>query len=99
METQGVTTVSYKADEFPAFFTSKSGIKPQIRMDSTKDIAKTMFFNQKLGLNSGILVGVPVPTEEEANNAEISKAIEVSLREAKFCFFPFFFPKFKNQNF
>lgn len=36
----GVTVAAFQTDEFPAFFTSKSGCKAHCRLDSEKDCAK-----------------------------------------------------------
>lgn len=35
LETQGVTVVSFQADDFPAFFTRSSGVPTPRRIDST----------------------------------------------------------------
>ena len=53
--------------------------------------------NMKLGLGSGILIGVPIPAEHAASGALIESAIQRALREARFewftlyTLFPFYF--------
>lgn len=46
-----------------------------------------MFFgietNHRFGIQSGILITVPIPEEEEANGAEIESLIQTALKEAK----------------
>ncbi|KAG2385938.1 hypothetical protein C9374_003087 [Naegleria lovaniensis] len=83
LETQGVTVASYQTDEFPAFFTSKSGCKSHCRLDSPIECAKLISANLQLGLNSGILVAVPIPERLEAKSAQLNRAIEQGLLEAK----------------
>lgn len=38
----------------------------------------------ELGLRNGIVIGVPVPKEQEANSEEVHRAIEAALKEAKY---------------
>ncbi|EFC45503.1 predicted protein [Naegleria gruberi] len=83
LETQGVTVASYQTDEFPAFFTSKSGCKAHCRLDSPLECAKLINSNLQLGLNSGMLVAVPIPENLEAKSGILTKAIEQGLTEAK----------------
>ncbi|KAJ4845975.1 hypothetical protein Tsubulata_000782 [Turnera subulata] len=40
LETQGVCVAAYRTDEFPAFFTAKSGCKAPCRVDSPEDCAR-----------------------------------------------------------
>ncbi|KAJ1569597.1 hypothetical protein HK405_015468 [Cladochytrium tenue] len=80
LETQGVPVVTYGADEFPAFFTPKSGFQSPSRLDTPEDCAALLFAQNRLGLESGILISVPIPEEEAAIdgavlNAAISDAI------------------------
>lgn len=42
LETQGVPVLGYKTDEFPAFFTNKSGVKTPARIDSAREAAQVI---------------------------------------------------------
>ncbi|GJT38967.1 indigoidine synthase A family protein [Tanacetum coccineum] len=66
LETQGVSVVSYQTDDFPAFYTEKSGCK----------------VNRKLDLKTGILIGIPIPKEHSVSGNIIESAIQTALREA-----------------
>jgi pseudouridine-5'-phosphate glycosidase len=81
LETNGVTVASYGTDEFPAFFTSKSGCKAQTRFDDPTECAKTLLANLELNLGSGMVIGVPIPKSEEAKATIVNKAIEKALNE------------------
>ncbi|KAI3928606.1 hypothetical protein MKW98_024207 [Papaver atlanticum] len=83
LETQGVTVASYKTHEFPAFFTETSGCQVPCRVDSPEDCARLIDANLKLGLGSGILIGVPIPKEHAASGRMIESAIQTALKEAR----------------
>jgi pseudouridine-5'-phosphate glycosidase len=83
LETQGVTVASYQTSEFPAFFTSKSGCKSHCQLNDPLSCAKLVHANHELGLNSGMLVAVPIPSSTEAKSDKINEAIQKSLSEAK----------------
>jgi len=80
LETQGVTVISFGTNEFPAFFTKTSGFKSPNRLDTPIDIAGVLYSNQKLRLNSGIVIAVPNNNED---SPEINKAIQDSIEQAE----------------
>jgi pseudouridine-5'-phosphate glycosidase len=63
LETQGVTVAAYGTEEFPAFFTRKSGVKAPLSLDTPLQCAKLVDANGVLGMDSGIVFGIPIPTE------------------------------------
>ncbi|KAL2622100.1 hypothetical protein R1flu_002305 [Riccia fluitans] len=81
LETQGVTVVGYGTEEFPAFFTSKSGSKAPCRADSPEECAAIAETNLKLDLQSGILIGVPIPEQHAAAAELVEAAIQEALQE------------------
>lgn len=83
LETFGVPVVGYKTDEFPAFFTRKSGYGVDYRVDSEEELAKAIKTKWDLGLNGGIVVANPIPEEYEMDKSAIDKAIEEALKEAE----------------
>lgn len=83
LETEGVSVVGYNVDEFPAFFTRQSGVKVPIRLNTPEECAKMLKSNIELKLESGMLVAVPIPLEQEAKIGKISLAIEQSLQESR----------------
>eukprot|EP01080_Neovahlkampfia_damariscottae_P001356 gene1356-11438_t len=82
LETNGVSVIALGSNEFPAFFTRTSGCKAPIRLDTPKDIAKLIKSNHDLNLQSGMMVGVPIPEDQEGKASEINKAIQQALRES-----------------
>jgi len=82
LETAGVPVIGYKASEFPAFFSRKSGSKAPIRLDSTEEIARLIVANEELSMQNGVIVAVPVPEKEAGNHSAIETATKQALKEA-----------------
>lgn len=84
LETQGVAVIGYQTEKFPEFFISDSGYKVSQKLDNANECALLidMTFN-KLKMNNGILITVPVPKEQEADGIKVKIAIEEALKEAE----------------
>lgn len=82
LETEGVSVVAYKTDDFPAFYTEKSGCKAPCQLDSPEDCARMIEVNRKLDLKTGILIAIPIPKEHSVSGNIIESAIQTALREA-----------------
>ncbi|SDY45463.1 pseudouridine-5'-phosphate glycosidase [Proteiniborus ethanoligenes] len=82
LETQGVPVVGFGTDEFPAFYTRKSGYKVDYKVDSEIELAKAIKAKWDLQLKGGLVIGNPIPYEYEMSYEEINKAIENALMEA-----------------
>ncbi len=82
LETKGVPVVVYRGDEFPAFYTSRSGLRAELRMDSAADIAAMLRAKWSLGLSGGVVIANPIPVEYEMPPAVINAAIDKALAEA-----------------
>ena len=83
LETWGVPVLGYRTDDFPAFYTRKSGYAVDCRMESAAEIARMLRAKWEIGLRGGVLVGCPVPEEYAMDEAVIDTAIEKALAEAK----------------
>nr|GMD26354.1 Indigoidine synthase A family protein isoform 1 [Ipomoea batatas] len=83
LETQGVCVAAYRTNEFPAFFTEASGCKAPCRVDTPEDCARLIDASTKLGLQTGILIAVPIPKEHSASGSLIESAIQRALLEAE----------------
>ncbi|KAN0066483.1 hypothetical protein ACQY0O_000577 [Thecaphora frezii] len=82
LETNGVSVQSFNpSGEFPAFYTSSSGLYvPYI--GSTAQAAASILINSQLALGSGQVFGVPIPSSYEAVGNEIQKNVEIAVRES-----------------
>ena len=74
--------VGYGSDEFPAFWSRKSGLAAPIRLDDPADIAALIRARAELRLDGGVLVGNPIPLADEIAANEINPAIEAAVDEA-----------------
>ena len=83
LETHGVPVIGYDTEEFPAFYTRKSGFKVDYRVDTPEDLASAAKVKWDLGLRGGMVIGNPIPTEYEMDYDTINRAIEEALDEAK----------------
>jgi pseudouridine-5'-phosphate glycosidase len=83
LETFGVAVVGYRTDEFPAFFTRKSGCQVPMRLDTAESIAKLMKNSLELNVGRGVLVAVPISEKNEADAIVVERAIEKALKEAE----------------
>ncbi|MBX3000039.1 MAG: pseudouridine-5'-phosphate glycosidase [Caldilineaceae bacterium] len=82
LETYGVTVVGIGTDEFPAFYSRKSGLPVDVRCDSAAEVASIWRAKRGLGLPGGLLVTVPIPEEAEIPAAEIEPVIAQATNEA-----------------
>ena len=83
METLGIPVVTYGQDEFPSFYSSKSGFASPLRLDSTTAIADVLKAKWGLQLNGSVLIANPVPNEFEMNQDAIEQHILKALEAAK----------------
>lgn len=82
LETLGVPVIGYGTDDFPAFYTRKSGFKVPMRVDTPEACAKILKTKWDLKLDGGIIIANPIPEQDEADKEKIDKAIADALKEA-----------------
>lgn len=82
LETHGVTVIGYRTQEFPAFYSRRSGLPVDVCCISPQEVADIWRAKRALGLPGGILVAVPVPAADEIPAAEIEPAITQALTDA-----------------
>lgn len=83
LETAGVPVITVGSDDFPAFYSRKSGFKSDCRIDSPKEIADLISLKYSLGLRGGILVGCPIPEQEEIPFGKMERVIEEALHKCE----------------
>ena len=82
METLGIPVVTFGQEEFPSFYSSKSGFKSPLRLDTTTAIADLLKAKWGLQLNGSVLIANPVPSEFEMNQEVIEEHILKALEAA-----------------
>lgn len=83
LETFGVPVIGYHTNEFPAFYSAKSGLPTSIKADSVEKILGIAAAHWQLGMKSAVLVANPPPGEVALVEDEMRGAIEQALAEAK----------------
>ena len=82
LETNGVPVVGFGTEEFPAFYTRKSGFGVDYKVDSSMEVANALKAKWDLDLKGGMVIGNPIPKEFEMDYDTINNAIESALKEA-----------------
>jgi pseudouridine-5'-phosphate glycosidase len=83
LETYGITVIGYECNEMPAFYSRGSGLPVDARVDSPEEVAAVFRAQQALGIESALLVTVPVPEEFEVPAATLESALAEALKEAE----------------
>ena len=82
LETRGVPVIGYKTDELPAFYTRKSGLPVDFRLDTPEEIAAAFDAKREMNLAGGMLVTNPIPEEYSMDPDVINRAIDDAVAEA-----------------
>jgi pseudouridylate synthase len=82
LETMGIPVVTYRQDEFPSFYSSKSGYLSPLRLNSAEAIAQMLYTKWQLGLQGAVLVANPVPPQFEVSKEEMEVHILQALAAA-----------------
>lgn len=83
LETMGVPLIGYGTAELPAFYTRKSGVAVDYRLDSPKEVATFLKTKWELGLRGGVVIANPIPEAYEMEYAPINQAIETAITESE----------------
>lgn len=83
LETYGVPVIGYQTDEFPAFYTRRSGFGVDARYERPGDIAKMLRAKWEMGLHGGVVVANPIPENYQMNPQKMEAAIKTALEEAE----------------
>ncbi len=81
LETSGVPVISYGTDEFPAFYSRRSGFKTECSLGCPQDIAKVINMKYALELDGGMLIACPIPEGDEIPYEKMDKVIVQALAE------------------
>ena len=83
LETMGVPVMGYQTDDFPAFYSRKSGFGVDYNLKDAAEAAKILKTKWDLGLEGGALIGNPIPEEYSLDYDEMEKVINQALDMAK----------------
>ncbi|KAI0756912.1 indigoidine synthase A-like protein [Daedaleopsis nitida] len=84
LETLGVPVISYgPTDDFPAFYTRRSGFTSPWRMNDPITAARVLHTHKQLGISHGALFAVPIPEPYEAVGEDLQRAVEKAVMESE----------------
>ncbi|MEZ4984077.1 MAG: pseudouridine-5'-phosphate glycosidase [Saprospiraceae bacterium] len=82
LETHGVPVIGFGTDEFPAFYTRKSGLPVDFSTDDTTLVARCLHAKWEAGLSGGVIIANPVPMAYSMDADHIQQIIEQALAAA-----------------
>jgi pseudouridylate synthase len=82
LETKGIPVLTIGQDEFPSFYSGKSGYPSPLRLNTPNEIACMLQAKWRLGLTGSVLIANPVPTDREIDAAEMEIYIQAALKAA-----------------
>ena len=83
LETHAVTVVGYKCDELPAFYSRGSGLPVDASANDPAAVAEIFRAQRDLGIESALLVVVPVPAKFEVPAEELQQVLTTALEDAQ----------------
>lgn len=82
LETNGVPILGYRTDVLPAFYSGRTDLPIDQRIESAAEAAAIILAAQALGAQNGILVAVPAPAEHQLELEIAEAAIAQATRDA-----------------
>ena len=82
LETQGVPVLGYRTDVLPAFYSSRTDLTLDQRINTANEAARIIAAAKAIGAQHGILITVPVPEEHALDIDTAESAIEQATSEA-----------------
>ncbi len=79
LETAGVPVLGWQHDWFPAFYTRSSGLPVPHRVESAAEVARIVANLTRR--DSGVLLTVPIPPEDELDAGELDTVLSAALAE------------------
>lgn len=83
LETNGVCVLGFGCDELPAFYSRKSGLIVDERVETAHDVAEIAKARDELKMPGAVILTVPVPPEFEIETAELENILSQSLSLAE----------------
>ena len=83
LETNGITVLGWQTDEMPGFYSRKSGLPVDERVETAEEVAAIVRARDELELPGAILLTVPVPAQFEVDEKELRAILSESLELAR----------------
>ena len=83
LESSGVTVVGYGTDEFPGFFTRRTGVRISASAESPQEVARIARASWGTGHPGALLLVQPVPEQHALDDRLVQAAVDEALRSAR----------------
>lgn len=83
LETQAVPVIGYQTDDLPAFFSRRSGLAVDLRVETPAEAAALIAARDQLQLSNAILLTAPVPSSAAWPAEQANSCIEQALAQAE----------------
>ncbi|MEA3247291.1 MAG: pseudouridine-5'-phosphate glycosidase, partial [Gemmatimonadota bacterium] len=83
LETLGVTVLGYGTDEFPGFFTARTGLRVGAVVDRPDQVARVLAAQRALGRTAAVLVVQPPPPAHALDAGLVEEAVRAALGAAR----------------
>jgi pseudouridylate synthase len=83
LETLGVLVIGFRADELPAFYTPRTEIELEHRVDTAAELAKILRVHWDELDGKGVIVANPIPADAALDETMIGNAITQALGDAE----------------
>lgn len=83
LETYSVPVIVFESEYFPLFYSRSSGLKVEWTAHSVDEIARAFATQLALGIERGMLVGIPVPQEDALPEEVVQAAVDAALERAR----------------
>ncbi|MBX9928698.1 MAG: pseudouridine-5'-phosphate glycosidase [Gemmatimonadaceae bacterium] len=83
LETLGVPVIGFETEEFPGFFTERTGLTLTQHTRDPAAIARAFLAHRALGARSGMLVVQPPPAAAALDRTLVDAAVSTALHEAR----------------
>ncbi|WP_028927246.1 pseudouridine-5'-phosphate glycosidase [Pseudonocardia acaciae] len=83
LETHCVPVISYRSDDFPAFYCVSSGVRGPRRLDDPDTVARTVELHWALGNPGAVLITTPIRAEDALDPDEVDRIITEATARAE----------------
>ena len=81
LETFGVPVLGYQTEDLAAFYSTSSGLKLDVAINTPEEIAAIIQAKREFGLDGGVVISNPIPNEYALENSYIDVYIEKALSD------------------
>jgi pseudouridylate synthase len=82
LETHGVPVVGFQTEEFPAFYTRRSGLFLDYHLDTPEALALALRVKWDTGIQGGVVIANPIPKPFAMDKDSVEQAIEQAIHDA-----------------